>query len=681
MKFTPGILLAVLLCFATQTLKAQKVRELPVYPSASGAVLLLPLDSSLALQGTQLVISRANSDKNFKQIAKVARAATLKDFANIAGTDVLAGLKKAKKISSDRELWKYIQTHAALKNYGFSTFQLGFLQAMGLAYVDKDEKTMVPGTTIYYKAALADNSQSAEGSIITGSKATFGKPKQIMASAGDSSIRIKWGYKKQSGESQPFTATLKRKMDGGAFEPQPVKLLALTVKDSVFFNLIQPVQPGGAYRYFITPGDIFGNVSTINSDTVNLVAANLKGLPPLTNMKARDTTAGIVLTWAPLTTRKFVAGIEIQRSRISTGNYVIMDTVAATGQTYLDTRLTPGVVYYYRLRVLGLTGDKVTRYNFSGFASASHAGKHIKPDAPYNIIAKTTKNGVLVSWQPVNSVNLAGYYVYRTPANDTAKTATLSRLITDTSFTDTTKNASRRTAYIYTVRAVSISNVKSNSSAGASAHLPFGKDAPLTPGSITVLMRGNNLLITWDDVKKNDAATLGYLLYKRKRTGATDKYDITKPASAEATRLNFIPVFKGLLTTPFFTDDIPSDGTAYEYAVSAIDSYGAESGLSAFATNPAIGASVNAPRQIYLRKVSNGIEVRWLQANSPEIKSFEIYRRTINEKNSTQIGTVDKSQRNYVDRSAAHDTLYVYTVVAVSGQSKSAPALAQSIKW
>src|SRR5882757_3091491 len=152
------IFLTIFFCGMLQGLKAQKANELTIYPSPGGAVLLLPADSALTMAGKHLLISRSTANRdNFAQIADIGRVASFKAFSAIAGDDVIAGLKKTKKISSDRELWKFIQAHPGLKDYGFTAFRLSFLKAMGLVYVDADVKNIANGTTVYYKVLLADN--------------------------------------------------------------------------------------------------------------------------------------------------------------------------------------------------------------------------------------------------------------------------------------------------------------------------------------------------------------------------------------------------------------------------------------------------------------------------------------------------------------------------------------------
>src|SRR6185437_16227555 len=327
-----------------------------------------------------------------------------------------------------------------------------------------------------------------------------------------------------------------------------------------------------------------------------------------------DTLNGILLSWKPLPSNPLITGIEIQRSRDSRGDYVIMDTISALTNSYKDTRLLPHVAYYYRLCVLHIGSEKKGDRFYTDISTAKQKTAHL-PDAPYGVTVKTTEKGVRIAWQPVNDLDIYAYYVYRGTSLQ-SKMEVISPSLTDTVFTDTTSNLSRQTDYVYAVKAVSNAAKESPFSEKISAHLPFGKEKPSTPGGIMVTVRSNRFYIQWEDVKKNDPGILGYILYKHKIGNTALQYSVAKPVSAEAARLQLEPVVQGVITVPYYEDTIPLNGDRYEYLVSAIDQFGVESGLSSTASPAQVPKPLIAgPAQIYVRSIKEGVAIQWEQPN------------------------------------------------------------------
>jgi len=440
--------------------------------------------------------------------------------------------------------------------------------------------------------------------------------------------------------------------------------------DSAFFLFQEKVNGNSAYKYFIRPADLLDNEGAFNSDTTSLVAANFHKLPVIAQLKATDTLNGIFLTWKQLPSNPLITGIEIQRSRDSRGDYVILDTINALANIYRDTKLLPHVAYYYRLSVLHGGAQKKNDKFYTVVSAARQKENHL-PDAPYGITVKTTDKGVRIAWQSVNDLDLYAYYVYR-GSSIHSKMEVISPSLQDTVFTDTTSNLSGQTAYVYAVKAVSNAGKESPFSEMISAHLPFGKERPQAPGGIRTTIRNSRVLIEWEDVKKGNPAVLGYILYKHKAGIKPLQYVVSKPASVEATRLQLEPVAQGVITVPFYEDTLSQSGIKFDYLVSAIDQFGVESGLSSSASSGNLGkALITAPVQIYVRSVKEGAAIEWEQADMATVQAFAIYRRVITERVSKRIATIKSPTIQYTDKHVAPGNLYVYSVAAITAAGES----------
>ncbi len=308
-----------------------------------------------------------------------------------------------------------------------------------------------------------------------------------------------------------FAAVYRQSGDRGEFTNLGARILAKRKGDSATFLFTEKVNGNSAYRYFIRPADLLDNPGAFNSDTASLVAANFNRLPLVSQLRAVDTLSGILLSWQPLAVNPLITGIEIQRSRDPRGDYVIIDTVSALSHVYMDKRLLPHIAYYYRVCVLHAGKQLQSERFYTSVSTEEQKTSHI-PDA-YGIRLQTGPKGVQVSWQPVSDPDLYAYFVYR-GTSLAAKMQVISPALTDTSFTDTASNLSSRANYVYSVKAVSNANKESvfpekwpriwpgrGETPDARRHKPDPRQSTAHQ---------------WEDTKRNDPGTLGYILYKCK---------------------------------------------------------------------------------------------------------------------------------------------------------------------
>jgi fibronectin type 3 domain-containing protein len=653
-----------------------------LFNSARGTILLFGNNSinsnSKDSKGAQYTLSRTEQKTGaVKQLQLPGMAKDFSSFKKIIGETLSKQLQRQLKLSTENALWVYIQSHPDLSAYGLMALGVPFRTAMGTAYMDEDVKNKKGETFKYTLQVSGTNNNNYTSTITIGQVPDFNAPKLIVSKATDSFVSIRWKAK-MNNDFPYFASVYKQTGDRGSFQKLSARILVSKKNDSVYFLFTEKVNANSAYKYFIRPIDLLDNEGSFNSDTVSLVAANFGKLPAITQLKATDTLNSILLSWKQLPSNSLLTGIEIQRSHDSRGDYVIIDTINASANTYHDTKLLPHVAYYYRLAVLHAGTQEKNKF-YTKVSAARQKINHA-PDAPYGITVKANEKGVRIAWQPVNDLDLYAYYVYR-GTSLSSKMEVISPSLTDTVFTDTTSNLSRQTAYVYAVKSVSNGAKESPFSEKVSAHLPFGKEKPLTPGGIRTTVRNNRLFIEWEDVKKNDPAIIGYILYKHKTGSKPLQYAANKPASAEATRLQLEPVAQGVITVPYYEDTISQYGDKYEYLVSAIDQFGTESGLSATAFSPKLSkAMITAPAQVYVRSVKEGVAIQWEQADATNVQSFAIYRRSITEKSAKKIATVKSPANQYTDKQVAQGNLYVYSIAAITTAGESAGSIEKSIR-
>ena len=687
MLHSPVILFLAGCCLFSSNTYAQDQSAsspVPVFNSADGPVIIFGgssiSNSGKDNEGTHFVISRAEGNSTaYTPISLPGRVGDLRAFKKITGQSFVNQLQHQLKLLSEEALWSYLLSHPDLSAYGLASFNIPFRVAMGAAYIDRDLKGQ-QNRTYTYKIDIdgAGNKASFTSQITIGQAPDFSAPALVLAKAGDSTVSLRWRLKLK--KDIPFVAAVYRQTGGrGSFELLTTRILTTRRGDSAIFVYTEKVKPNSAYRYFIRPADLLNNAGVVNSDTASLVAANFRKLPFVSQLKAADTLNGILLSWKPLVYNPLITGIEIQRSRDSRGDYVIIDTVSALAGSYMDRKLLPHIAYYYRLCVLH-AGKQLQSEKFYMVVSSDQQKTSGVPDAPYAITASATPGGVQVHWQPSTSPDLYAYYVYRATSLN-AKMEVISPALHDTVYTDTASNLSRQTNYVYAVTAVSNASKESPVSEKVSARLPFGKERPVTPGGIRVTPRQGRMLVEWEDVKRNDPGIAGYILYKHIAGNRSLQYDPAKPASQEAGRLQLAPVIAGIIGVPYFEDTLAAPRQRMEYLVSSIDIFGVESGLSPAGSAPPVnGPTMRPPAQLFARTIAAGVSLQWEQADLAGVEGFVVYRRVVSEKKAIRIAQVSHKENQFIDRQVRPGNLYVYTVTVLGAGGESVPSDERTVR-
>src|SRR5580698_564717 len=256
--------------------------------------------------------------------------------------------------------------------------------------------------------------------------------------------------------------------------------------------------------------------------------------------------AQVTLNW---TASSGATGYYVKRSTTSGGPYTQIATLAAASDT--DTGLTNGTKYYY----------VVSAYNSAG-QSANSAEVNATPvlaapSAPTGLAATAGNAQVSLSWAATSGAS--SYHVKRsaTSGAETQISAPTSNSYTDTGLTNGTK-------YFYVVSAVNSGGESANSSeVSATPSAPL--TAPATPTGLHATGGNAQVSLSW-------SASTSAASYNVKRSTTNGGPYNTAVASPTVTN---------------YSDTTLTNGTAYYYVVSAVNSAGQSANSAQASATPA----------------------------------------------------------------------------------------------
>jgi len=264
------------------------------------------------------------------------------------------------------------------------------------------------------------------------------------------------------------------------------------------------------------------------------------------------------------------------------------------------------------------------------------------PAAPAGLAANAGNAEVALSWNA--SVNANGYYVKRSAVNGGPYTQIAS--ISAVSFTDT--GLTNGTTYYYVVSAYDSAGQSANSTQ-VSATPTAPETAPPAPTGLQAVAGNAQMSLSW-------TASTGATSYhvKRSTTNGGPYTQIAAPTAAN------------------FTDGNLTNGTAYFYVVSAVNSAGeSANSAQASATPTAPVTAPAAPTNLQATAGNAQVSVTW--SASTGATSYHVKRSTTNGGPYTQIA--NPTGTNFTDTGLTNGTTYYYAVSAVNsaGESSNSP--------
>ncbi len=192
------------------------------------------------------------------------------------------------------------------------------------------------------------------------------------------------------------------------------------------------------------------------------------------------------------------------------------------------------------------------------------------PEPPEGLSASADRKAISLSWGEPVAEDVAQYRIYRStaPIDSSASPSALSVFDStaagETSYRDTTAASGQR--YRYRVTAVDTASFESGFSREAVA-APEDLTPPAVPEGLVAELEGRQVALSWSAVAPEDLA--GYRLYRSTgRRPDTSGAGLTEELISETT----------------FTDTTATENRTYRYGVTAVDTAGNESVLSAEAS-------------------------------------------------------------------------------------------------
>ncbi len=276
--------------------------------------------------------------------------------------------------------------------------------------------------------------------------------------------------------------------------------------------------------------------------------------------------------------------------------------------TYTDNFwIQPGTTYYYVVVACDADNDESFVSNCAGPVSlgadtvapnAITTQQLLQPDGTYS---------VKVTWNdPGDNVNVVNYKVYRQQGVSSITNLSQATLLTtvpdtylspdgsgngdplyvytDTSLPQTTPG----TQYAYAVVAIDAAGNTSAPPTGQTLNILIQDPAPVPVTTLTAVpvSRTTNAQLTWSAPTSIGGIT-SYNVY-RKAGSAFTQSDLGGTSSA-----NYIGSVSGTTTT--YTDTVPSAGTNYYYAVTAVNSNATSAYSESLLSNPAQAINIPAP--------------------------------------------------------------------------------------
>ncbi|WP_180357733.1 fibronectin type III domain-containing protein [Streptomyces sp. NP160] len=386
-----------------------------------------------------------------------------------------------------------------------------------------------------------------------------------------------------------------------------------------------------AYSYALQALDTSGNASTASSPAVTATPTDLTPPSVPTGLTATRGDGSVALAWTA-NPEGDLASYRVLRDGTAVA------TVTAPTTTWSDTGLTNGRTYQYALQAVDTHGNASAA---SSPAASATPADTTPPAVPTGLAAVRGDTQVSLTWTANTEADLDGYDLFR----DGVRVQGAVLGAGATSFTDT--GLTNDTRYTYTLRARDHAGNSSPSSAGVSA-TPTDLTPPAVPSPPSAVAGDGVVSLSWTPSSESDLAS-----YQVLRDGVVIA-TVTRP-------------------TTTYDDRSVTNGTAYGYALAAVDTHGNASAAS----SPAVSAT---PRDLTPPAVPTGVSaargdgrvvLSWTAGSESDLASYRVLR------DGVEVAAVTVPATTYTDTGLTNDTAYQYSVAAYdaagNGSAASSP--------
>ena len=295
-------------------------------------------------------------------------------------------------------------------------------------------------------------------------------PEPVVSASGRSAlngIELYWqDPQKKAAIPAPLVRISRAGETGSAVELSEEPIWIDTARDPdkpAYIDTVAPLE--AKLTYTIRRQDIFGRLS--EPATVTVFNEDLAARTPPRQIRAEADELRVKLSWQP-NDNPYTSGYVIERSRRANGIYEVITPKGLDRKTdtYTDTGVKGGFVYYYRVRAMGPRGDVGPAPDPVSVMVLTDGA----PDRPGNLEARVEPTRVILSWKAM-PLPVAGYIVEKRKKGEDAWVRINSRLATRPELEDPI-NLGDYGQRQYRVTAVAFGNARSRPSRAVTVSLP-----------------------------------------------------------------------------------------------------------------------------------------------------------------------------------------------------------------
>ncbi len=380
-------------------------------------------------------------------------------------------------------------------------------------------------------------------------------PEGLSASGEESQVTLSWTP--SSDPRLAYYAIYRENPEGSPEGPWPLLPTATTTSASY---LETGLSDGTTYSYRVVAVDRAGS-EYVESAPSSVVSATPRFITPpaapegLAGLSGEE--AQLYLSWTASTDPRFdyYAIYRENPEGSPEGPWPLLPTATTTSPDYLDTGLTDGTTYSYRITAVDQSGSESLESPPSSVVSATPRFT-TPPAAPENLVATAGNEQNTLSWSANTDPRFDYYAIYRENPEGSWPSTPLTTT-KSTEYTDT--EVIGGTQYTYRVTAVDVLGNETTESAPSpeASATPTETTPPATPGQPVITRGEGQLGVSWP--LNEEYGVDKYLLYRQEANGAWSSTPLT--------------------TAPhnWWTDLGLTNGTTYSYRVVAVDHAGLES--------------------------------------------------------------------------------------------------------
>ncbi|MDX9834315.1 MAG: hypothetical protein RBT36_03775 [Desulfobulbus sp.] len=182
---------------------------------------------------------------------------------------------------------------------------------------------------------------------------------------------------------------------------------------------------------------------------------------------------------------------------------------------------------------------------------------------------------------------------------------------------------------------------------------------PMAPEGLSVKAGDGRTVLAWQPVQRRQDAS---------QLAETVTYQVLRSVDGGV----FAKVGESVATTSY-SDTQVENGRTYAYQVQAVSVF--KQGQVAGGTSETVEATPldltppPPPRNLQGIRTDVGVKVYWDQVEAGDLTGYRVYRRAAGADKSQLVGTVHLPYNLFVDKKAAENTQYFYSVTSIDGQN------------